>query len=274
MSLSDELFAALETGDDETAIELVAHNPELAGVWRRKKYNGWENALNVAAELGRLTPAKALVDAGATIYTVNQGDYPPVFRAYRAGHHDVADYLFAASAETDNGLPPTFGCGIDIVLASRLGILDRVRMHVERDPMAVYRRGCIGESVLHWPSHNGHVEVVRFLLDSGALIGADEIGLYGGKPIHWAAEHAPKSVVLLLERGADPNSRNLMKNEFEGYTPLHMMARQREQELECAQLLLDAGADPTLTDARGHTPVDVAIENGRERTKDFLAGLT
>jgi ankyrin repeat protein len=143
-------------------------------------------------------------------------------------------------------------------------------MHVERDPLAVYRRGCIGESVLHWPAHNGHVEVVRYLLDSGALIEADEIGLYGGKPLHWAAEHEPPSVALLLERGANPNARNLKQNEFEGYTPLHMMARQREQELECARLLLAAGADPALKDARGHTPLDVARANGRDRVVRFL----
>jgi len=272
-SLSDLLFEALDTGDDETALELISEHPELAGVWRRKKYGGWENTLNAAAQKGRLVAAKALVEAGATIYTVNQGDYPPVFNAVKAGNKEVADYLLEASAASDNGIPPTYGCGIDIVLAGRLGMLDRIKMHVERDPLAIYRRGCIGESVLHWPAHDGYVEVVSYLLDSGALIHADEIGLYGGKPIHWASEHSPRTVELLLERGADPNSRNLMKNEFEGYTPLHMMARQREQELECAQLLLKAGADPTILDARNHTALDVAIENGRERTRDFLAAL-
>jgi len=272
-SRSDLLFDALDAGDDETAVEIIAEYPELAGVWRRTKYGGWENTLNAAAERGSIVAARALVEAGATIYTVNQGDYPPVFNAIHAGHKEVADYLLEASAATDNGIPPTYGCGIDIVLATRLGLLDRVRMHVERDPLAIYRRGCIGESVLHWPSHNGYVEVVEFLLDNGALIHADEIGLYGGKPIHWAAEHEPTTLEILLQRGADPNCRNLMRNEFEGYTPLHMMARQRNQELRCAQMLLDAGADPTLRDARGHTAVDVAIENGRDRTREFLQNL-
>ena len=266
---SDLLYEALDANDDDAAVELIRQHPSIVGAWRRTQW-GWENPLNVAASRGRLVPARALVEAGATIYTVNQGDYPPVFNAVKAGHKEVADYLLEASAATDNGIPPTYGCGIDIVLASRLGMLDRVRMHVERDPLAVYRRGCIGESVMHWPAHDGHVEVVRFLLDSGALIEADEIGLYGGKPLHWASEHAPKSVELLLERGANPNSRNMMKNEFEGYTPLHMMARQREQAVDCAQLLLDAGADPTLKDAKGQLALDIAILNGRDRSEEFL----
>ena len=272
-SPADLLFSSLDEGNDDTAIELLAEHPELAGVSRRTRYGGWENPLHVAAAKGRLIPTRALVEAGAAIYAVGQGDYPPVFEAVHAGHKEVADFLLEASAASDGGIPPTYGCGIDIVLATRLGMLDRVRMHVERDPLAVYRRGCIGESVLHWPAHNGHVEIVSYLLDSGAMIAADEIGLYGGKPLHWAAEHAPACVRLLLERGADPNCRNLMHNDFEGYTPLHMMARQPNQELDCARLLLDAGADPTLVDARNETALDVAIKNGREKTRQFLADL-
>ncbi|MHB8636261.1 MAG: ankyrin repeat domain-containing protein [Fimbriimonadaceae bacterium] len=271
-SPSATLFEALESGDDAAAVSLIHEAPELAGVWRRSAW-GWEYPLNVAARHGRLAPAKALVEAGAEIYAVNQGDYPPVFNAISDGHREVGDYLLEASAKSDQGgLPPTYGCGIDIVLAARLGLLDRIRMHVERDPLAVFRRGCIGETVLHWPAHNGHVEVVRYLLDSGALIEADEIGLYGGKPLHWAAEHSPACVALLLERGADPNARNMMPNEFEGYTPLHMMAQQRQQEVECARLLLAAGADSALTDARGQTALDVARANGRSKVVEFLSG--
>ena len=266
------LFEALESGDDEGRRSRA--DPIDPGSRRglgSGKRHFWTTPMFVAASLGRLAPVRALVDAGAEIYAVNQGGYPPVFEAIHAGHREVAEFLLEASAKGDRGgLPPTYGCGIDIVLAARLGLLDRIQMHVERDPLAVFRRGCIGESVLHWPAHNQHVEVVRYLLDNGALIDADEIGLYGGKPLHWAAEHAPSCVALLLERGADPNSRNLRKGEFEGFTPLHMMARQREQELECARLLIEAGADTALTDARGHTALDVATANGREKVVKFL----
>lgn len=268
------LFAALESGDEDTAVELVREEPELAGIWRKGRW-GWEYPLNVAAQHGRLESAKALVEVGAEIYAVNQGDYPPVFNAFSDGHPEVGEFLLAASIAGDRGeLPPTYGCGIDIVLAARLGLLDRIVMHVEKDPLAVYRRGCIGETVLHWPAHNGYTEVVGYLLDRGALIEADEIGLYGGKPLHWAAEHAPECVQLLIDRGADPNSRNLMKGEFEGFTPLHMMASQRNQEIECARILLAAGADPTLLDAKGMTPLDVAKDRGRDRSASFLATAT
>ncbi|AIE86141.1 ankyrin repeat domain-containing protein [Fimbriimonas ginsengisoli] len=271
-SLRDQFFDLLEAGDEGRTVQLIKDHPEVAGMWRRGEY-GWVSPLHRAAGLGKLATVRQLVEAGAEIYAVNQSGYPPVSDAVDGRHTEVAEYLMQASAASDHGHPPTYGCGIDMVLATRMGMLDRVRMHVERDPFAVYRRGCIGESVLHWPAHNGYVEIVRFLLDHGAQIEADEIGLYGGKPLHWASEHAPACVALLLERGANPNSRNLMPGEFEGFTPLHMMASQRNQCIECAELLLAAGADPTLRDAKGATALDVAKERGRDQTAAFLANL-
>jgi len=267
---TDPLFDALERRNEEEAIGLIKARPSLVGTWQKGRW-GWVSPLHRAAQLGMLQVAKALVEAGAEIYAVNQGSYPPAFDAIPE-HMQV---LMEASAASDNGQqPPTYGCGIDIVLAARAGLLDRVQMHVAKDPLAVYRRGCIGESVLHWPAHNGYVEIVAYLLDHGALIEADEIGLYGGKPLHWASEHAPKCVRLLLDRGANPMSRNLMPNEFEGFTPLHMMARQREEVIDCASQLVAAGADPTALDAKGRTPLDIAVEGGRQHSADYLRSLT
>ncbi len=272
-SRTQRFFDAIEGGNAELASEMLAETPDLAARWQRTEW-GWTSPLHVAARLGHLAICQLLIDAGAVIYATNQGDYPPVFDAIHQKHHEVASLLLDASAKSDNGQPPTYGCGIDIVLAGRLGMLDRVRMHVEKDPLGVYRRGCIGESVLHWPAHNGHVAVLEFLLDSGAILEADEIGLYGGKPLHWASEHAPDCVRLLLSRGANPNALNTIEGEFEGFTPLHMMARQREQCIECAQMLLNAGADLKLRDARGRLPIDVARELDRDRVVAFLEKLS
>ena len=140
----------------------------------------------------------------------------------------VVDYFLgeAATHPTMAGCP-TYGLGIDVNLAARNGWLELVRSHVEKDKLAVHRRGVIGETPLHWAGHNGFVEVVRVLLDGGADIEADEIGCYGGKPLHFASEHEPEVVRLLLERGADVNSRNVLAGgDFEGATPLIMLARQ------------------------------------------------
>jgi ankyrin repeat protein len=269
--LVSQMFEAIDALDLDRVQSLLHLSPNLAGCWQKTQHGGWDSALHEAARKGSLEIATVLVDAGAQVYAVNQSDYPPVFRAHYSGNKDLVDYLLEASVARDNGQPPTYGCGIDLVCAARIGMLDRVQMHLQRDPFAVYRRGCIGETVLHWPAHNGHVEVVETLIQAGAVIEADEIGLYGGKPTHWAAEHSPSTLRILLNHGANPNSRNLLAGDFEGYTPLHMCARQREECTENVELLLAAGAEPNLTDAKGQTPLDIARANGRKKMEQFLA---
>ena len=266
---STELFEAIDARDAERVAEMLATWPNLAAASRRTQY-GWESALNAAADKGSLEISKLLVDAGADVYSVRQSDYPPVFNAHYSGNKELVQYLFDASAASDHGHPPTFGCGIDIVCASRIGMLEPILKHIARDPFAVYRRGCIGESVLHWPAHNGHVAIVEALINAGAVVEADAIGLYGGKPIHWAAEHAPATLRVLLKHGANPMARNLIEGEFGGYTPMHMCARQREQCVENIDLLLAAGADIHALDAEDKTPYDVAVQNGRPEMAEYL----
>ncbi len=266
----DDMFEAVDALDVERVRQLVAASPNLAGCWRKTDYGGWESTLHVAAKRGSLELAQVLVEAGAEVYAVRQSDYPPVFEARYSKNEALVEYLLEASIARDHGQPPTYGCGIDIVCAARIGMLDRIEMHLARDPFAVYRRGCIGESVLHWPAHNGYVEVVEALIAAGAVIEADEIGLYGGKPLHWASEHEPRTVKVLLKHGANVNSRNMMKGEFEGFTPLHMCASQHNECIEVAELLLAAGADPTSIDAQGRTPLQVAQDRKHSRMAAFL----
>src|SRR5207247_44337 len=88
--------------------------------------------------------------------------------------------------------------------------------------------GCSWSAPLHRTRHTNSAEVVVRRLDAGAQIEADEINCYGGKPLHWASEHAPGAVRVLLERGADVHSRNRkVDSEFFGMTPLIMNATQR-----------------------------------------------
>jgi ankyrin repeat protein len=135
----------------------------------------------------------------------------------------------------------------------------------------VHQRGWIGDTPLHWPSHNNNVEIVTMLLDAGAKIEADEINCYGGKPLHWASEHAPAAVRVLLDRGADVNSRNRKtSSEFHGMTPLIMNATQKDDCSEVTQLLIAAGADIAAVDAKGKTALDHARERGLAKIQEVL----
>ena len=59
-----------------------------------------------------------------------------------------------------------------------------------------------GETSLHCAALNGHVEIVRLLLQNGADVKAKSNG--GSTPLHWAAKFGHVDILhLLLENGAD-----------------------------------------------------------------------
>src|SRR5262249_32870772 len=161
--------------------------------------------LQLAAAKGDLEICRLLVARGAEVYTNPMNTYPPVIQAAWKKHQHVVDYFLQEIPDQAAG---TNKLGVTLNLAAREGWTEIVRRHVEADPLSVHQRGWIGDTPLHWPAHNGHVEIVRMLLEAGAAIEADEINCYGGKPLHWASEHAPATVELLLRHGANVNSRN------------------------------------------------------------------
>ena len=273
-------FATLETGDANAVARWLEERPG-AVCWRRVKVgedgktgraDAWATSLQVAAEAGRVDLVQLLIDKGAAIYESAQWGYPAVAHAHWAKQAAVVDYLLGAGAghESMQGAP-TFGLGIDVNLAARLGWKAVVARHLAVDKLAVHRRGVIGETPLHWAAHNGELEIVGMLLDAGADIEADEIGCYGGKALHWASEHSPEVVKMLLARGANVEGRNVKAGaEYEGVTPLLMVATQKADCAECTRILLAAGADVHARDAKGRTGADWARARGATKVEAVL----
>ena len=266
MSNTQAIFAPIHAGDIEKVKALLAADPGLVHV--RCLGEGEEDGrtpLCAAAVAGHLDIVKLLVEAGARVYELGPW-YPAVEQALWAKQQHVVDYFLGEAADQAQG---TAGLGIDINLAARNGWTELVQKHIAKDPLAVYARGVIGDTPLHWPAHNGDTETVALLLDAGAAIEGDA-GLYGGKPLHWAAEHAPGVVKLLLERGAEVDSRNLGDGDMQGFTPLIMCAKQKDDCAECAELLLAAGADVNARAANGKSALDYALEGGHEKVAAVL----
>ena len=111
-----------------------------------------------------------------------------------------------------------------------------------------------GSRALHCAAHNGHVGVLKLLLDASANANSEMIR--GRKALHCAARNNHLDVVrLLIDAGAEKNSR--MKD---GRTPLHV-ACEFDQE-EVVRVLLLAGAETGIEDGSGYTALHLAARDG------------
>ena len=262
------IFTFILAGDSDAVRRLLDDDPGLAHSRHADPELHHWTTLQFAAAKGQLLICKLLVERGAEVYTNPMNSYPPVIQAAWNRHQDVVDYFLHEIPEKADG---TNKLGVMINLAAREGWIDLVRKHIAADPLSVHQRGWIGDTPLHWPAHNGFVEIVELLLDTGAMIDADETNCYGGKPLHWASEHAPRTVEVLLRRGADVNSRNIKSDsDLHGMTPLIMNATQKNDCAEVTELLIGAGADIRAIDAKGRTALDYAVERKHTRIEKVL----
>ncbi|KAM3174258.1 hypothetical protein ACTXT7_010901 [Hymenolepis weldensis] len=109
-----------------------------------------------------------------------------------------------------------------------------------------------GLNALHLASKEGHLPVVRLLLDHHASIDAKTNR--GNTALHIASLAGRFEIIkLLVERKADINARSQ-----NGFTPLYMAAQ--ENHLNIVEYLLNNGADQALATDDGFTPLAVALQ--------------
>jgi ankyrin repeat protein len=130
-----------------------------------------------------------------------------------------------------------------------------------------------GQTSLMILARTGNVEAAQLLISHGANVNAHETWRHQTSLMWAAAQQQPAMVRLLLKHGAAADERSLVNNwprqvtaeprmqarPSGGFTPLLYAAR--AGCLECAQLLLKAGADPNLGDPDGVSPLLEAVLN-------------
>ena len=125
--------------------------------------------------------------------------------------------------------------------------------------------GAQGETPLIVATRNGHIPVVRALLDAGADVNYRDIRDNGDPTaIYWAAfKNNIEMINLLLERGADPNIAGRG-----GATPLKIA--KSKGNTQAMVVLLDALGDYNQTDAQGKTLLHWASSTGKIPLINFL----
>lgn len=104
-------------------------------------------------------------------------------------------------------------------------------------------------------ARDGHTEIARLLLESGADVNATE-PTFGAVPLHKAVYNGHVALTRMIASwpGVDLN----FQGATNGYTPLHDSLWHGYED--CARALLDAGAALHLVGHDGKTPLDLAVE--------------
>jgi cytohesin len=291
MDATRSLHKAAEDGDLATALRLLAADPYL--VKSREEYK--LTPLHRAAAAGHADVVRALLDRSAQVDARDYGGGTALHAAAAGGHVDAAAALLDRgadpSAPDEEGLTP-------LHLAARNGRSATAALLLARgaDPNA---RGRFTGMPLHEAADRGHLGMVGLLLEHGGLANArsggshtpftpwhaarqaghgeiaDLLQGHGGRDkaaqaisIHRAAEfgYLGRLKVLLKEDPALISSRDYLYRR----TPLHFAADHGHKQ--AAELLLASGADLTVQDKNGDTPLDRAVAKGHPALIALLGG--
>lgn len=148
-----------------------------------------------------------------------------------------------------------------LIWASCNGHVEVVRFLLDNGANADIQ-GLDGWSALLWASHKGYAQVASMLLDKGA--NTDLQGESGGTALTRASDRGHESIVrLLLERGADVDMRNTL-----GYTAL--MWGCARGHFEVVKMLLDKAAKTDLSNIDGDTALIEACRKGHSQVVKLL----
>jgi len=248
-------------------------------------------ALEWAVYRDDLPMASALIAAGANINLANREGATPMYLAALHGNAAMIGALLKAGADV-NQLGPEGET--PLMLSARTGNLEALRVLIDHHADVNAKDKLRGTTALMWATEQLHPEAVKLLVEHGAAVSAQTdvdtrnsrnnlantakqrlhgaFGALGKRPVGFDGASAPTSA----KGGKQPDSeaqalaffRRPAPKDGGGLTPLVYAAR--ENCIECAKILVAAGADVNERTFYGWTPLLVATQNRHYQLGAYL----
>jgi len=238
-------------------------------------------AIQWAAYKEDLEMANLLIAVGANVTAPNRDGATPLYLAAINGSAAMIEMLLKAGANPNErgrqGETP-------LMLAARNGNLPGIKVLLDHKADVNAKEKLRGTTALMWAVEQVHPAAVKLLIEHGADIRAvsnpdtrnarnnlantvterlnSRLGAVGQSRARVAAPPPPAG------EDAPPPSARTQKTDGGGLTPLVFAAR--EDCLECAKLLVEAGADVNQRTHYGWTPLLVATQNRHYKLAAYL----
>ncbi|KAF6778441.1 hypothetical protein AHF37_02090 [Paragonimus kellicotti] len=262
-------------GRHSTPLHFAAGYNRLAVVELLLQYNADVHAkdkgglvpLHNACSYGHNRVAELLIQHGANVNVTDLWRFTPLHEAAAKGKFEICRLLLQHGADptkknrdghtpidlvkdTDSDVYDLLRGDIAVLEAAKRGNLAKLQRLIT--PANINCRDTQGRNSapLHLAAGYNNVEVVEFLLESGADVNAKDKG--GLIPLHNASSYGHVDVAALLIRyGTSVNAVDKW-----GYTPLHEAAQKGRTQL--CSLLLAHGADAFIRNQENQIPIDLA----------------
>jgi uncharacterized protein len=242
------LVEAVKNQDAAAVRKLLSHHIDVNAA-----QGDGATALHWAAHWDQLDTAEALIRAGANVNAATALGVTPLALACENGNGAMVEKLLNAGANAN----PTLLTGESALMTcARTGSTEGVSTLLARGADGNAKEREHGQTALMWAAAHGHADIAKLLIDHGADIHARSRSYreFVARKMPGIGEQRGHTSGVWMERG--------------GSTPLLFAAR--AGDIECAGVLLAAGADVNETAPDGDTPLTVAAHSGHTPLAKFL----
>jgi len=225
-----------------------------------------ESAVHVAAKAGHVKVMEELVSYGADLNSTtrrNKGGETPLHKAVAADKPEMVEFLLSCGAVSSiadaHGKPP-------IHLACEKGFEACLAVMLARGA-SLEVKDSMGNTVLAVAVAANQTVMAKTLIDQGADV--QHVGDNGLSLMHKASMRCNLDIIdYLANAGADVNVRSRVTLQSPLFTAVSL------SRLQAVKKLIDLGADATLPDIKGHTPLHVTQSRiGGDSQEDIIMAL-